>query len=152
MWQSNLVSFLKIGITCASLQTSGNIPLEMELLISWDRDSETISLSVLRILVGILQGRFLWSQDVGNKATGRISKRVLKENKASQIFRKTNISYLLIRSRTHRVRNVRFSENVASFAFCNNRFEISPFALLPTKWAYKITDFICTSKIYGKVF
>ena len=53
--QSNLESFLKVGITCASLQISGNIPLEMELLISTDRGSETISLATFRILVGILQ-------------------------------------------------------------------------------------------------
>ena len=33
---------------------------------------------------------------VGNKAKGRISKRVLQENKARQIFRKMNISYTLI--------------------------------------------------------
>ena len=30
---------------------------------------------------------------VGNKAKGRISKRVFQENKARQIFWKTNISY-----------------------------------------------------------
>ena len=36
---------------------------------------------------------------VGNKAKGRISKRVSQENKAPQIFRKTNISYPLIRTR-----------------------------------------------------
>ena len=34
---------------------------------------------------------------VGNKAKGWISKRVFQENKARQIFRKTNISYPLIR-------------------------------------------------------
>ena len=33
------------------------------------------------------------SHRVRNKATGRISQRVLQENKARQIFRKTNISY-----------------------------------------------------------
>ena len=33
----------------------------------------------------------------GNKAKGRISKRVFQENKAREIFRKTNISYPLIR-------------------------------------------------------
>ena len=38
-------------------------------------------------------------QDVGNKAIGRISKRVFQENKARQIFRKTNISHPLIRIR-----------------------------------------------------
>ena len=36
---------------------------------------------------------------VGNKAKGRISKRVFQENKARQIFRKTNTSYPLIRTR-----------------------------------------------------
>ena len=35
---------------------------------------------------------------VGNKAKGRISKRVFQESKARQNFRKTNISYLLIRT------------------------------------------------------
>ena len=37
------------------------------------------------------------SEFVGNKAKGRISKQVFPENKACQIFRKINISYLLIR-------------------------------------------------------
>ena len=36
---------------------------------------------------------------VGNKPKGRISKRVFQENKARQIFRKTSISYPLIRTR-----------------------------------------------------
>ena len=35
---------------------------------------------------------------VGNKAKGQISKRVLQENNARQIFRKTNIFYPLIRT------------------------------------------------------
>ena len=35
---------------------------------------------------------------VGNKAKGRISKRVFQESKARQNFQKTNISYLLIRT------------------------------------------------------
>ena len=37
----------------------------------------------------------------GNKVKGRISKRAFQENKARQIFRKTNISYPLIRTRTY---------------------------------------------------
>ena len=37
---------------------------------------------------------------VGNKVKRRISKRVFQENKARQIFQKTNISYTLIRKRT----------------------------------------------------
>ena len=35
-----------------------------------------------------------------NKAKGRISKRLFKENKARLVFRKTKISYPLIRTRT----------------------------------------------------
>ena len=35
---------------------------------------------------------------VGNKAKGQVSKRVFQENKARQIFWKTNISYPLIRT------------------------------------------------------
>ena len=37
--------------------------------------------------------------NVSNKAKGRILKRVFQENKARQIFRKTNISDPLIRTR-----------------------------------------------------
>ena len=51
----------------------------------------------------------------GNKAKGRISKRVFQEDKARQIFRKTN-----------------FSENLASLFSRNTRFEIPTFGLLPT--------------------
>ena len=49
---------------------------------------------------------------VGNKAKGRLFKQMLQENKARQIFQKTNISHPLIR--THRIR---FSENLAHFVF-----------------------------------
>ena len=72
---------------------------------------------------------------VGKKAKERISKRAFQENKAHQIFRKTNISYPLIPLRTcayQEVRNYRFSENLTCFVFLNVRFEIRPFALLPT--------------------
>ena len=64
-------------------------------------------------------------EHVGNKAKGRISKRVFQENKARQIFRKTNFSYPLIRTRTcayQGVRNVRFSENLANFVFLKHPF------------------------------
>ena len=72
---------------------------------------------------------------VGNKAKEPISKRALQENKTQEIFRKTNISYPLIGTRTcvyQVVRNIRFSENLACFFSCNTRFEIGPTALLPT--------------------
>ena len=42
----------------------------------------------------------IWRYIVGNKVKGRISKRVFQENKARQIFRKMNISYPLIGTRT----------------------------------------------------
>ena len=52
-----------------------------------------------------------WDKIVGNKAKGRISKRVFQENKGRQIFQRTNISYPMIHTRTcayQGVRNVRF--------------------------------------------
>ena len=45
-------------------------------------------------------------QIVVNRAKGRISKRVFQENKARQIFRKTNFSYPLIRTRTYNIDNI----------------------------------------------
>ena len=75
-------------------------------------------------------------QVVGNKANGRISKRVFQENKGREILRKTNISYPLVRTRVcayQGVRNVCFLENLACFVSCDTRFEIRPFALLPTE-------------------
>ena len=46
-----------------------------------------------------------------NKAKSQISKRVFQENKAYQIFRKTNISAY------QGVKNVRFPENLVCFVF-----------------------------------
>ena len=50
---------------------------------------------------------------VGNKAKVLISKRVLQENKARQISRKTNISYPLIRTCVTGFRNFSFLEDFA---------------------------------------
>ena len=58
-----------------------------------------------------------------------------KKNKTRQIFRKTSVSYPLIRifCAYQGVRNVRFSENLAYFVFSwNTLFEIRLFALLPS--------------------
>ena len=55
----------------------------------------------------------------------RIWKRVFQENKARQIFRKTNISYLLIRTRTcayQGVTNIPLSENLKCFVFLKHPF------------------------------
>ena len=70
---------------------------------------------------------------VGNNAKGRISKRVFQENKARQIFRKTNISYPRIHTRTcayQWVRNVCFSENLAHFVFLKHPFWDSHFCVI----------------------
>ena len=37
----------------------------------------------------------------------------------------------------HRVRNVRFSENLACLVFLKHLFEIRPFALLPTSYCFR---------------
>ena len=73
-------------------------------------------------------------QLVGNKPKGQISKRMFQENKACQIFRKTNISYPLIRTRTYvyqGVRNVRFRKIWLTLLPQNIGFEIHPFGFLP---------------------
>ena len=84
-------------------------------------------------LFKVSHSHYLTASLVGNKAKGRISKQVFQENKARQIFRKTNISYLLIRTRTcayQGVRNVRFSENLVCFVFLKHPFWDSPFCLI----------------------
>ena len=71
------------------------------------------------------------SHIVDNKAERRISKRAIKKNKARQIFRKINISYPLIRTRTcpdQGVRNV-FSGKVG--VLCLLATPVLRFALLP---------------------
>ena len=58
---------------------------------------------------------------IGIKAKGRVSKRVFQENKACQIFRKTNISYPLIRTRTFAYQGVRNVTFWGTFAFVLNK-------------------------------
>ena len=66
---------------------------------------------------------------------------MFQENKARQIFRKMNISYPLIGTRTYQgVRSVRFSENLAWFVFLKHLFEIPAFALLPTTETIILAD------------
>ena len=69
----------------------------------------------------------------GSKAKRQILKRFFQENKARQIFPKTDISYPLIGTRTcvyQGVRNVRFSENLASSVFLKHLLWDSPFCLV----------------------
>ena len=72
-------------------------------------------------------------------ANGRISKRVFPEIKARQIFRKTNISDPLIRTRTcayQGVINIHFSESLASFVFLKHPFWDSPICLITVEKYY----------------
>ena len=55
-------------------------------------------LTDFQICISVPLRNIFMKQLFGNKAKGRISKRVFQENKARQIFRKTNISYSLIRT------------------------------------------------------
>ena len=75
------------------------------IIFIWTRSDREIFKSTFKV-----HQRFLWrlgppyeclmyfqlDRVVGNKAKGRNSKRVFQENKAREIFRKTNISYPLI--------------------------------------------------------
>ena len=54
--------------------------------------------------------KYICNEFVGNKAKVRISKRLLLENKARQIFRKTNISYPQIDARD--ILNMKFRTNL----------------------------------------
>ena len=67
----------------------------------------------------------MYNKVVGNKAKGRISKRVFQENKASQTSGKTNISCPLIRTRTKCL----FFENFGVLCFLET--PVLRFALLP---------------------
>ena len=68
---------------------------------------------------------------VGNKAKGRISKRVFQENKGSQIFRKMNISYPLIRTRTSAYQGVKNSFFRKFGVICFLLTPVLRYALLP---------------------
>ena len=71
---------------------------------------------------------------VGNKAKGRISKRVLQESKSGQIFQKTNI---YLPPDTHvRIRGkeiIAFRKIWRDLLSSNTRLEICSFTLLPTE-------------------
>ena len=77
---------------------------------------------------------------VGNTAKWQISKQVLQENKARQIFqKKTNIFYLMIRTRTCAFQGGKKCSFIGKFGVlfsCNTHFKIGPFAFLPTDWSF----------------
>ena len=82
----------------------------------WSNIVSTISILVRVIVIVTF---------VSNKAKGRISKRLFQEN----------ISYLLIR-----IRNVRFSENLACFVFLKHPFWDSPFCLITDVFFIGVTS------------
>ena len=114
---------------------------------------------------------FLWSQEIkvspitrektfykiqfiGKRAKGWISKRVFQENKARQIFRKTNISFPLIRTPTcayQGARNVRFFGKFGVLWFLET--PVLRFALLPYYQRISNTLIYCHSAliIFGLV-
>ena len=67
-----------------------------------NKSANTINKEITHFTRTYLEFCFSYSleQIVGNKAKGRISKRVFQESKARQNFWKTNISYPLIRTST----------------------------------------------------
>ena len=77
---------------------------------------------------------------VGNQAKRRISKQVLQKNKARQIFEKRTfltpwrLTYLRIKGKEIFV----FQKIWHALFSCNTRFEIHPFALLPTVYTLKL--------------
>ena len=84
------------------------------------------------------------SKFVGNNTKEQISKRVFQENKARQIFRKTNISYPMILTRTFASQGVKkcsfFGKFSALFSW-NTSFKFRPFALSPTYCSRIMPDF-----------
>ena len=71
-----------------------------------------------------------YTRIVGNKAKGRILKRVFQENKAGFIFRKKRIFYPLIRTLTctyQGVRNGRFFGKFGVLCFYETRFALLPY-------------------------
>ena len=83
-----------------------------------------------KVSIFALGFKSLYPKFIGSKAKGRISKRVFQESKARQIFRRTDISYPLIRTRTQGVRNVCFSGNLPCFAFLKHPLWDSRFCLI----------------------
>ena len=96
--------------------------------VLWNFQEKYIHKPMLTIFTGTNRD-YLLMHTVSNNAEGRISKRVFQENKTRQIFRKTNIFYLLIRTR---IKNIPFSEIWRALFSWNTRFEIRPSALLLT--------------------
>ena len=104
-----------------------NVPRRARVRLARRRNEDEDSANKLYTLVTVVKvdtfksKNLIYGKFVGNKAKGRISKRMFQENKAHQIFRKTNISYppyVCVSGR----KNVRFSENLTCFVFLKHPF------------------------------
>ena len=85
---------------------------------------------------------------------GRISKRVFQGNKARIVFRKTNISYPLIRTRTCCVSGGKKCSFLRKFEMlCFVETSVSRFALLPLASKYVVPSYVhCrTSRSFFRV-
>ena len=76
-----------------------NVPRRARVRLARRRNEDEDSANKLYTLVTVVKvdtfksKNLIYGKFVGNKAKGRISKRMFQENRAHQIFRKTNISY-----------------------------------------------------------
>ena len=105
--------------------------------------------NLIKIHDGILQhfkdsplSYYIWDGKAyfdGNKAKEWISKRMFQDNKARQIFWKTNLSYPMTRTPCayQGVKKYSFFGEFGVLFSWNIRFEIRPFALLPTNYSWE---------------
>ena len=127
-----------------------DIATEAVIAAWWLLDSSTANLSLRSLIccIWLLRWASIWliclnktNSDeniaaviVGNKAKQRIPKRVFQENKASQIFRKTNLSYPPLRRRTYVCvsggKKCSFFGKLACFVFLKLPFWDSPYRAL----------------------
>ena len=103
---------------------------------------------------GLMKNRTIWGNintyiisSVGNKAKGRISKRVFQESKARQIFQKTNIWFALFSW------NTRFEICLFALLLMNVGFFFAVPQTMAIPWERKIRENICSysaEKLFGK--
>ena len=91
-------------------------------------NSVNIDISMLKPLNNFMG--FKTGHIVGNNAEGRILKQVFQKNEARQIFRKTNISYPLIRTRKYHTFPLRISNRVSRETIFYNEHSKNPVASL----------------------
>ena len=121
----------------------------------WKRVYEIMYNSFLQFLTSAYYQSDILRRPGNNKVKRRISKGVFQENKARQIFRKTNISYPLIRTCTcvyQGVRNISFLENLTCSVFLKHAFWDSLFCLINDEfWNYTALAFHWNFAVHSHV-